>query len=293
LSTPSPTFFLYGEAPTAGQENFLHLEPLDARSRPANWHIKPHRHDDLHHVFLLWSGAGEMRVAAGAETAAAPCLLLVPAGHVHAFSFVPDTTGRVLTISDFFLRGLCQMDDDLAPLFTAARCVAAGGEAPALLEDFDRLGRELAWRTLGHAGAVKAAVLRILVGALRLDLHGPAAAATQTADARLVARFREMVEARFRSHETIGAYASSLGVSLSRLRAACRKQGCGSPLDVLHARRMLEAKRALLYSRTSVSEIAFSLGYDDVSYFVRLFHRLEGVPPGAFRQHEASRPQNQ
>lgn len=283
LSGASPTFFLYGEPPHAAGGNFLHLEPLDARSRPANWHIRPHRHEDLHHVFMLSSGGGEIRAEGLLRRAAAPCLILIPAGTVHAFAYVPDTTGRVLTIADDFLRQLCSIEAELAGLFAMPRLVAAGGHAASVLADFDRLALELAWRTPGQAGAVKAALLHILVAALRLDAQGSAAQAGQTSDGRLVARFREMVEARFRSHDPVGAYAAALGVSLSRLRAACRKQASGAPLDVLHARRILEAKRALLYSPNSVAEIAFSLGYEDVSYFVRLFGRREGVSPRRFR----------
>jgi len=113
----SPTFFLYGEAPKQAEENFLHLEPLDTRSRPASWHIRPHRHEDLHHIFMLSGGAGEMRADGVGQRAVAPCLMLVPAGTEHGFAYVPETTGRVLTISDVFLRGLCAADAELASLF--------------------------------------------------------------------------------------------------------------------------------------------------------------------------------
>jgi AraC family transcriptional activator of pobA len=281
---PPPTFFLYGEPPQDAGAHFLHLEPLDARSRPANWHIRPHRHGDLHHIFLLTSGAGEMRAGAVRSSVEAPCVMLVPAGSEHAFSFVPDTTGRVLTLSQVFFGELCRIDDGLASLFAMPVALSLGAEAGAVLGALDRLARELAWQAPGHLAAVKATLLQILVDVLRLDGQGAARARLESADARLVGRFRELVEARFRSHAPIGTYAAALGVSVSRLRIACRTQGCGAPLDVVHARQMLEAKRALLYGPSNVAEIAFSLGYDDVSYFVRRFRRLEGVSPGQFRQ---------
>jgi AraC family transcriptional activator of pobA len=281
---PPPTFFLYGEPPREADGRFLHLEPLDARSRPANWHIRPHRHGDLHHIFMLTSGEGEMRAGAVRSFVKAPCLLLVPAGIEHAFSYVPDTTGRVLTLSQVFFGELCLIDEGLAPLLERPRAFSLGAEAKPVLDHLDRLAREVAWQAPGHLAAVKATLLQILVAVLRLDRQGAAQGRMETADARLVGRFRELVEARFRNHAPIGTYAAALGVSLSRLRIACRNQGCGAPLDVVHARQMLEAKRALLYGPSSIAEIAFSLGYDDVSYFVRRFRRLEGVSPGRFRQ---------
>jgi AraC family transcriptional activator of pobA len=284
VSVLSPTFYLYGEAPKAAAPDFLHLEPLDHRSRPAEWHIGAHRHDDLHHVFMLLGGAGEMRAEGGVCRALAPCLVLVPAREVHSFSFIPDTAGSVLTISDVFLEGLCRTDGELRAVFGSARVLATGQETPAMVGYFDRLGRELAWHAPGHAVAVKASLLQILVTALRLECQVAAPASLESNDGRLVARLREQIEARFRLHEPIGAYAASLGVSVSRLRLACRTQGCGAPLDLLNARRMLEAKRALLYGAASVGEIAHALGYEDVSYFVRLFRQMEGVSPSRFRK---------
>jgi AraC family transcriptional activator of pobA len=281
---PSPTFFLYGEPPKEADRHFLHLEPLDARSRPANWHIRPHRHGDLHHIFMLTSGAGEMRAGVVRCSVEAPCIMLVPAGTEHAFSYVPDTTGRVLTLSSVLFGELCRLDEGLESLLDMPRAYGLGAEARPVLGHLDRLAREVAWQAPGHLAAVKATLLQILVAVLRLDRQGAAQGRMESADARLVGRFRELVEARFRSHAPIGTYAAALGVSLSRLRIACRGQGCGAPLDVLHARQMLEAKRALLYGPSSIAEIAFSLGYEDVSYFVRRFRRLEGVPPGQFRQ---------
>ncbi len=284
MQPSSPTFFLYGEPPKFVERDFLHLEPLDDRSRPANWKIKPHRHDELHHIFLLTGGGGEMRAGNARDNVSAPCFILVPARIEHAFSFAPETTGRVLTLSEIFLSEVRRMDVALEALLAEPAVVHAGPETSVLLGHFDRLGRELAWHAPGHAAAVKATLLHILVAILRLQRQSTTQDVPPTGDARLIARFRELVEARFRSHVPVGTYATALGVSLSRLRIACRAQGCGAPVDLVNARRMREAKNALLYGSSSVAEIAFSLGYDDVSYFVRLFRRLESETPRSFRQ---------
>ena len=284
VQAPSPTFFLYGEPPKGVARDFLHLEPLDHRSRPANWTIKPHRHDELHHIFLLTGGGGHMRAGNAGGRIAAPCAVLVPARMDHAFSFVPETTGRVLTLSDVYLSEMRRLDAALEVLLAGPAVVPAAAETSVLLGHFDRLGHELAWHAPGHGAAVKATLLHILVAILRLQRQSTAQDEPASSDARLIARFRELVEARFRSHMPVGAYAAALGVSLSRLRHACRAQGSGAPVELVNARRMQEAKNALLYGASSVAEIAFSLGYDDVSYFVRLFRRLERETPRSFRQ---------
>ncbi len=287
----SPTFFLFGEPPQAAADGFLHLEPLDTRSRPANWNIRSHRHDDLHHVFALASGSGEMTVEGRRMEFRAPCLLLIPAGSVHAFHYALETTGQVLTLAASLMQELAAREAAFAGLFDVGVALPAGPEAAALADSLGRLARELAWRAPGHAAAVEASLLQILVTALRLkarDAHD--LGADNDADGRLVARFREQVEVRFRAHPSIEVYAQALGVSLSRLRMACRRLDCGSPLDMVHARQILEAKRALLYSHMSVAEIGRSLGFDDTAYFVRLFRRRTGLAPGQFRVQRSTQP---
>jgi AraC family transcriptional activator of pobA len=49
-------------------------------------------------------------------------------------------------------------------------------------------------------------------------------------------------------------------------------------------RKMLEARRALLYSNMTVAEIAYHLGFDEPAYFTRVFTRHAGVSPRSFRE---------
>ena len=47
---------------------------------------------------------------------------------------------------------------------------------------------------------------------------------------------------------------------------------------------MLEAKRQVRYSNLMIKEIAYNLGYEDPSYFVKLFKRQTGMLPSDFRE---------
>jgi len=48
---------------------------------------------------------------------------------------------------------------------------------------------------------------------------------------------------------------------------------------------ILEAKRLLIHTQLSVKEIGYLLGYDDPSYFIRLFTKQVAAPPQTFRLH--------
>ena len=54
--------------------------------------------------------------------------------------------------------------------------------------------------------------------------------------------------------------------------------------DHLRGRLILESKRLLAHSDLNVSEIAYQLGFEDPSYFTRLFRQVEGLSPREFRE---------
>ncbi|SMH42416.1 transcriptional regulator, AraC family with amidase-like domain [Maritimibacter sp. HL-12] len=60
-----------------------------------------------------------------------------------------------------------------------------------------------------------------------------------------------------------------------------------APVDYVQAVRIEEAKHLLETSDIATDAVAFEVGYDDPSYFHRLFRRKTGVTPGAYRRHFA------
>jgi transcriptional regulator GlxA family with amidase domain len=56
-----------------------------------------------------------------------------------------------------------------------------------------------------------------------------------------------------------------------------------TPLDYVHALRLEEAKQMLETSEQSIEAIANEVGYEDTSFFGRLFRRKVGIAPGQYR----------
>ena len=57
-----------------------------------------------------------------------------------------------------------------------------------------------------------------------------------------------------------------------------------APHQYVIARRMELAKRVLLTSMHTVAEIAWSIGYENISHFRRVFALHIGVTPGTIRR---------
>jgi AraC-like DNA-binding protein len=77
-------------------------------------------------------------------------------------------------------------------------------------------------------------------------------------------------------------FARMASLSPSRFTALYRKVFGMSPMDDLLSARMERAKRLLLNENVSVAAVAERVGYDDVHYFSRLFHRKCGCPPSEY-----------
>jgi len=97
--------------------------------------------------------------------------------------------------------------------------------------------------------------------------------------------FRKMLSQRYKELKSPAGYAAELNLSLSYLNEVV-KATTGSAVSYwIHQEIVLEAKRLLYHSTSSVKEIAHQLGYEDHAYFSRMFSKEAGQTPGAFRRH--------
>lgn len=99
----------------------------------------------------------------------------------------------------------------------------------------------------------------------------------------LVREFNYLVETNFRNLHNVADYAELLYKSPKTLANVFKKIGKLSPLQFIQARIIIEARKLLMYSDKSISEIAFELGYKDVQTFSRFFKKHENRSPLDFR----------
>lgn len=96
--------------------------------------------------------------------------------------------------------------------------------------------------------------------------------------------FKRLVRQQYKSLKRPSEYAASMNITVSYLRDTVRSV-TGFPITYyVQQELMREAKRLLHHSDLSVKEIAYGLGFDDAPYFTRLFHKVTGLSPGAFRK---------
>jgi AraC family transcriptional activator of pobA len=95
--------------------------------------------------------------------------------------------------------------------------------------------------------------------------------------------FLHLLETHVSVHKQVSEYAKMLNLSLYQLNAVTKTTLGKTGSEVIDEHVILEAKRHLLATSNQISQIAYHLGYEDVSYFIRFFKKHTGHSPEAFR----------
>ena len=99
------------------------------------------------------------------------------------------------------------------------------------------------------------------------------------ADRKLLFEFQQLLEEQFMYNHLVSKYASSLNSTEKKLSAATKQYLGLSPLQVIHNRILLEAKRLLLFDGSSHKEIAYKLGFDSPASFSLFIKNKTGFNP--------------
>ena len=83
---------------------------------------------------------------------------------------------------------------------------------------------------------------------------------------------------------TLSELAETARLNPQYLCRAFRQVTGKTPIDYLNYYRIECAAEKLCYTNLSVTEIALSCGFNDLSYFNRLFKRHKNASPSAFRK---------
>lgn len=88
--------------------------------------------------------------------------------------------------------------------------------------------------------------------------------------------FKIAVETNLTEQHSVSAIADNLAVTTNNLYNIVKEFSGASPKEFITNRLMLEAQRKLYYSKSSIKELAYELGFNDPDYFSRLFKKTTG-----------------
>ena len=105
------------------------------------------------------------------------------------------------------------------------------------------------------------------------------------ADARFLERLRQFVQEQLGdSNFNVETLAAQMGVSRVQLYRKTKTLTGRSPIDIIRLSRLNRSKVLLAQEGTTISEVAYTVGFSSPSYFTKCFKEEYGQLPGDMRQ---------
>jgi AraC family transcriptional activator of pobA len=288
MPSPIPTYDLYGEGPIRRPDFWLHCETIASRSSGYHWEIGLHRHESFQQFLYLRNGSGDAVFSTGHVPLAPPCVVSIPPGLSHGFRFSPDVDGVVVTLLAERLRlragrAVISRDDWLSsprviPLFPSDDTRYLDDTLARLLREFERQ------RSGSHE--LVEAYMKIVVLILSRQIGGKEKPALGDGKHARLDALNDLIDRHFRRRLPASAYAAMLNLSSTHLNRLAREVADMTVHDLIMARIVEEARRALVFTPTSIQGIADQLGFADAAYFGRCFRNRTGQAPGRYRREE-------
>jgi YesN/AraC family two-component response regulator len=93
-----------------------------------------------------------------------------------------------------------------------------------------------------------------------------------------------LIDRHFNTESSVHFYADRLNITANYLNILSQRYLKVPAGDVIKERTILEAKRLLTSTDLSIKEIAYQLGFNDNTYFSKVFKKYAGKTPGDFKE---------
>ena len=276
---------LYGDNTSFGLPDFIQYEPLASRSKRYDWEIQEHLHAELFQIFIIHKGEGILTSEKKQLTLKAPCTVIIPANTLHGFHFEPDIDGEVFTFSESYLENTLKHHQGILQTFTSQKII----DFRSKKKNFDLLNvyKNQIIEELFEEELEKKTNLQLLFQLLFIQLLRADTSSEQTnllTGNRTLKHFQDFIKLLKKNRRSMEEYAQELGITTVHLNRVCQKIVQKTAVQVVNEYIIGEAKRYLLNTSYSISEISYFLNFNDPAYFTRLFKKVTGVSPSEFRK---------
>jgi len=254
-------------------------------------------HDNLHlahkhsfyHLLLFTEGGGSHSIDFKSFAVRPYQIYFMIPGQVHSWSFEGKVDGYVVNFSVPFFQSFLLKPDYLEqfPFFNGVledavidlpeairpKVLAIFGQLIAESESGQRLGLDM----------VKALLLQLFITVGRLSFEKRPGSVTPF-NYTLLKNFQKLIEKHCTTLRLPKEYAGLLYITPNHLNALCKEALGISAGEVIRNRIVLEAKRLLVNLKLTIAEIAYTLNFEDNSYFTKFFKKQAGLTPEEFRK---------
>jgi AraC family transcriptional activator of pobA len=245
-----------------------------------------HRHD-YYHLLVVEKGRGDHAIDFVNYQVKDRTIFFLRPGQVHELKLKAASRGYLVEFkTDFFAATDPQAGHWMRKASVQNFCPVPSSGFKSIYSLFDLMYREFINKQEGYFEAIRAALQLFFIEFIRQGKSPKRLAMTASdyAQERLE-DFLQLLETHIATDKQVAQYAERLHLSAYQLNAITKSKLGKTCSSVIDEQIILEAKRLLLATSGQVSNIAFDLGYEDVSYFIRFFKKHTGYSPEVFRTH--------
>lgn len=252
----------------------IKIEPFDITKR----YTQPHRHNKYLELVYFSEGSGFHFIDQEKYEINPPIAFVIKKDEVHHWQIDSTPVGYVVIIKEKFLENT--LDKHINAQFQLLEMQKAFplSADPSLDTLFqiasDLLKEQITEQTIAIEGILKALLAKLLHYAPKRN----------SSENNIVFRFKQLLKASPKND--VAHYARLLHTSSQNLNAKCRSELGKTASQVIAQHIVQEAKRQLIYTDLSVTEIAFASNFNDASHFVKYFKRFVGMTPLQFKKNK-------
>jgi AraC family transcriptional regulator, transcriptional activator of pobA len=247
----------------------------------------PHRHT-FYEILYLTAGEGYHIIDFEPHKVEPPIFYFISPGQVHFWELTKVFDGHFVMFNEDFLvfpsSGMSTIEE--VSFFHTI------GESPELYLDkaqstkitdlFRLMYNEYKVKETNRTSVLRA-YLHILIAQLQRLTTGNKKGKRSAPQPSIVRKFKHLVSENLLRNLSVQDYADMICVSSSHLGNTLKSLTGFTPAQLIHNEMILEAKRMLIHTELTVSEIGYRLNFEDPSYFSRFFKREVGVNPLQFQ----------
>jgi AraC family transcriptional activator of pobA len=278
---------LYGDDKAQVSHTYIYSQLIAPRNRLTNWGLKPHVHDNLYQLFFLEAGQAALDAGPTPTELATPCVVLIPAGTVHGFTFSPQVKGRSLTVAESLLEVILQVSPsiliELNSLYVLSDFTEEESFAELIMLErhiHAEMHSHLPERQLALNGYFKLLFVKVF---RLLKYQQKRAEGSSNRNLHYFHEFQKSVARAAPFEKKISDYARELNITPVHLNRICQAVKGKSALEIVNANTIRRAHNHLVYTSSSISEIAYTLQFADSGYFTRFFRKHTGMSPMIYR----------
>lgn len=244
-------------------------------------HTKLHKHKNYFEIIFFSEGRGKHLIDEHTYSIKPSTVFVLKKDQWHAWDIQEAPDGYVIIVKDqFVLEAKDQVLKQLFHLFWQVECLYLSREQGRILHDYFRhLEQEHKVRHHFSTEVVEGLMKCIL--AKLLETREPLAIDDQ--HLVIYGTFIDHLMRQEEQHMSVTEYAQLQSLTVAQLNQSCEKVVSKPAKSVIDDYILSEAKRYLKHTNHPVREIAFSLGFNDASYFGKFFKHKTGLTPKTYR----------